>query len=254
MRRRDFIAGIAGSAAAWPLAARAQQGERMRRIGILQGGAANSTTHARNAAFLQRLQQLGWIEGQNVKVEYRYGSGSSDKLREYAAELAALAPDVILASGGSAAVPLQSATRTVPIVFAFVADPVGSGLVKSLSRPGGNLTGFIQGEYNLSGKWLQLLKEIAPSVVRVAVLRDHTISAGIGQFAVIQSVAASFGADVSPINIRDAGEIERDIAAFARLPNGGLIQTSTPILNVHRDLIIRLVARVTRTEGTVFSA
>jgi putative ABC transport system substrate-binding protein len=243
MRRREFLGGLSSAAAAWPLAARAQQGERVRRIGILQAGSPNSVTNARNAAFLEGLQQLGWVEGQNIQIEYRYGSGNPDKLRQYATELVALAPDVILASGGSAARPLQLATHTVPIVFAIVADPVGSGLVKSLSRPGGNLTGLIVGEYNLSGKWLQLLKEIAPTVVRVAVLRDNTISAGIGQFAVIQSVAPSLGVDVSPINIRDAGEIERDIAAFARIPNGGLIQTSTPLANVHRDLIVRLAAR-----------
>jgi ABC-type uncharacterized transport system substrate-binding protein len=216
---------------------------QMRRMGILQGTADNSVAHARNAAFLQALRQLGWTEGENIKIEYRYGSGEPDKLREYAAELAALAPDVILASGSSPTGALQLATRTVPIVFAIVPDPVGAGFVKSLSRPGGNITGFMQAEYNLSGKWLQLLKELAPSVTRVAVLRDPTISSGIGQFAVIQSVAPSIGIDVSPINIQNASEIERDVAAFAHIPNGGLIQTSTLFAAIHGGLIIALAAR-----------
>jgi putative ABC transport system substrate-binding protein len=241
MRRREFLGALGGAAAAWPLATRGQ--ERVRRIGILQGGPPNSVTHARNAAFLQGLQQLGWIEGKNITIEYRFGLGSPDKIRKYAAELAAHTPEVIVASGGSTAGPLQLATHSIPIVFAIVADPVGSGLVKSLSRPGGNLTGLVQAEYNLSGKWLQLLKEIAPNVTQVAVLRDRTISAGVGQFAVIQSVAPSIGIDVRPINVHDAGEIERDIAAFARIKNVGLIQTSTPILNAHRDLIIELATR-----------
>jgi putative ABC transport system substrate-binding protein len=194
MRRRDFIVAIVGLyAVSRSLAAHAQQAERIRRIGILQGTADNAAGRARNAAILEGLRQLGWIEGRNLTIEYRYGSGNPDRLRTYAAELVALAPDVIVASGASATTPLQQATRTVPIVFAIVPDPVGAGLVRSLARPGGNITGFVQSEYSLSGKWLELLKEIAPSVTRVAVLRDPTITSGIGQFAVIQSVAPSLG-------------------------------------------------------------
>jgi putative ABC transport system substrate-binding protein len=243
MKRREFIALMAG-AAAMPLAARAQPAERMRRIGLLQGGADdNSDVQARNAAFLQGMQQLGWIEGRNIKIDYRFAAGNPERTRRYAAELIALAPDVILASGSSTTGPLRLATRTVPIVFAIVPDPVGAGFVNSLSRPGGNVTGFMQSEYNLSGKWLELLKQIAPGVTRAAVLRDAAITAGIGQFAVIQSVAPSLGVDVRPINIRDAAEIERDIADFARIPNGGLIMTATPFATLYRDRIVALAAR-----------
>src|SRR5262245_29525875 len=203
MRRRNFIAGIAGSAVAWSLAARAQ--DRVRRIGILIPQTADDPeSHSRITAFAQGLQEFGWIVGRNVQIEYRWGAGDADRVRKYAAELAALAPDVIVNSGGSTLPPLLRATRTVPIVFVNVADPVGGGLVESLSRPGGNATGFIQFEYSLSGKWLELLKQIAPSVTRAAVLRDPAIIAGIGQFAVIQAFAPSVGVEVVPINLGDA--------------------------------------------------
>jgi putative ABC transport system substrate-binding protein len=245
MKRREFITLLGSAAAAWPLAARAQQGERMRRIGWLAGGAAadDPEWQARIAAFLQVLQQLGWTDGRNVRIDYRWGLGSADNIRKYAAELAALAPDVILASGTSTMAALLQATRTVPIVFLNVADPVGAGFVDSLARPGGNATGFSQFEYSISGKWLELLKQIAPGVTRAAVLRDAALTAGIGQFAVIQSVAPSVGVEVSPVNVRDGGEIERAVAAFARASNGGLIVTASALSLVHRALIITLAAR-----------
>jgi putative ABC transport system substrate-binding protein len=203
-----------------PLAARAQQADRVRRIGVLTGGTTvdDSEGQARIAAFLQGLQQLGWIDGRNVRVEMRWGAGNAANVRKYAAELAALAPDVIMASGSSSITALLAATRTVPIVFVNAADPVGAGFVDSLSRPGGNATGFMQFEYSLTGKWLELLKQIAPGVTRAAVLRDTTVS-GIGQFAVIQSVAPSVGVEVSPVSLRDATEIERVVTAFARSGN-----------------------------------
>ena len=190
----------------------------MRRIGVLIGGGAadDPDTLASIAAFLQGLQQLGWTDGRNVRIDTRWAAGNADNIRKYAAELAALAPDVIFATGTAAMGPLLQATRTVPIVFAIVTDPVGAGFVDSLARPGGNATGFMQFEYSLSGKWLELLKQIAPGVTRAAVLRDPAITAGIGQFAIIQSVAPSVGVEVSPVNVRDAGEIERAVAAFAR--------------------------------------
>ena len=244
LRRREFITLLGGSAAGWPLAARAQQPERMRRIGVLTGAAADDPeAQARIAAFLQGLQQLGWTDGRNVRIDYRWGAGNADNIRKYAAELVALAPDVILATGSAAMGPLLQATRTVPIVFVIVADPVGAGFVESLARPGGNATGFMQFEYSLSGKWLELLKQIAPGVTRAAVLRDPAIAAGIGQFGAIQSVAPSLGVEVSPINVRDAGEIERAVAAFARAANGGLIVTASALSTVHRELIIALAAR-----------
>ena len=196
----------------------------------------------RLSAFLQVLQQLGWIDGSNVRLDYRWGLGDPTNIRKYAAELVALAPDVILSVGTTSMGPLLQTTRTVPIVFVSVADPVGAGFVDSLARPGGNATGFIQYEYSLSGKWLELLKQIAPGVTRAAVLRDPTVTSGIGQFAVIQSVAPSVGVEVSPINLRDAGEIERAVAAFARSSNGGLIVTSGAGAVLHRELIIRLAA------------
>jgi putative tryptophan/tyrosine transport system substrate-binding protein len=243
MRRRAFIAGLAG-VAALPLAAHAQQGDRMRRIGVLSGGPeADADLQARLAAFRQALAHLGWTVGRNVQIDYRAFAGNADDARKYAAELVALAPDVILTAGSAPMAHLLRATRTVPIVFTIVPDPVGAGFVNSLSRPGGNATGFMQAEYSLSGKWLGLLKEIAPGVTRAAVFRDATITAGIGQFAVIQSVAPSIGIDVSPINVRDVGEIEHDVAAFARTPNGGLILTSTPLGIVHRELIVKLAAQ-----------
>ena len=244
MKRREFITMLGVSAAAWPLAARAQQAERMRRIGVLVGATADDLdAQARIRAFRQRLQQLGWTEGRNVRIDFRWPAGSADNARKYAAELVALAPDVILAGGGSTVVQLLQATRAVPIVFANVPDPVGAGFVDSLARPGGNATGFTNFEYSISGKWLELLKEIAPGVTRAAVLRDAAITAGVGQFAVIQSVAPSLGMDVSPVNVRDAAEIERAVAAFVRSPNGGLIVTGSALAGVHRDLILALAAR-----------
>jgi ABC-type uncharacterized transport system substrate-binding protein len=244
MRRRQFITLI-GAAAVWPLAARAQQSERVRRIGVLTGGPRPDDPDAQTniAAFLQALQQLGWTDGRNVRIEYRWGLGNPADIRKSAEELAALAPDVILSTGTASLAPLLQATRTVPIVFNNVADPVGAGFVDSLSRPGGNATGFMQFEYDLSGKWLELLKQIAPGVTRAAVLRDPTITSGIGQFAVIQSVAPSVGVEVRPVNVRDAGEIERAVAAFAGSPNGGLIVTASALAVVHRELIISLAAR-----------
>jgi ABC-type uncharacterized transport system substrate-binding protein len=244
MRRREFITLFGGAAAAWPLAAHAQQTERMRRIGVLMNVAADDPeAQARNVAFLQGLHELGWTDGRDVRIDYRWAAGDADRLRRYAAELVALAPDVVLASGTSTVGPLQRASGTVPIVFAGVADPVGAGFVNSMARPGSNATGFISFEYVLSGKWLELLKQIAPGVTRVAVLRDPEISGGTGQFGAIQSVAPSFGVELSPINVRDAGEIERAIAAFARSSNGGLILTASGLAMVHRDLIIALAAR-----------
>jgi putative tryptophan/tyrosine transport system substrate-binding protein len=239
--RREFIT-LLGGAAAWPVVARAQQGERMRRVGVLVGGAAADRSDI--AAFQQALQQLGWIDGRNVRIDYRFGLGNAAHVRSYTTELVALAPDVILAAGASVLAPLLQATRTVPIVFVSVVDPVGAGFVESLSRPGGNASGFIQFEYSLSGKWLQLLKEIAPAVTRAAVLRDAATTAGAGQFAVIQSVASSVGVEVSPINVHDAGEIERASTAFARSANGGLVVTASGGGAVHRDLIVALAARL----------
>jgi putative ABC transport system substrate-binding protein len=244
VKRRNFITGLGGAAMALPLAARAQQPDRMRRIGVLLGTPANDPdTQARLAAFLQALAQLGWTVGRNVQIDYRWSAGNPDDARKYAAELVALAPDVILTAGASSVGPLQQATRAVPIVFTIVPDPVGAGFVNSLARPGGNVTGLMQAEYSLSGKWLELLKEIAPGVTRAVVLRDAAITAGIGQFAVIQSVAPSVGIDVSPVNVRDAGEIEQAITAFARTANGGLILTSSGLAVVHRELIVTLAAR-----------
>jgi putative ABC transport system substrate-binding protein len=242
MKRREFISLI-GGAAAWPLAASAQQPERMRRIGVLSGPAVDDQDNkVRLAAFEQRLQQLGWTDGHNVRIDYRFAAANLENYRNYAAELVALAPHVILAPGTSLVHMLQ-ATRTIPIVFPIAADPVGSGLVESLSRPGGNATGFLVFEYDLSAKWLELLKEIAPGVTRAAVLRDPTAITGIGQFAVIQSVARSVGVEVSPLNLRDASETERAVTAFARSSNGGMIVTGSALASVQRNLIIELAAR-----------
>jgi ABC-type uncharacterized transport system substrate-binding protein len=241
--RRDFIS-LLGGAAAWPLAALAQQSERVRRIGVLMGQAANDPEgQARIAAFLQGLQELGWSVGRNVRIDIRWSAGNADDTRKYAAELVALAPDIILASTTPSAGALLQATRTVPIVFTVVADPVGAGFVDSLARPGGNATGFITFEYGLAAKWLELLKEIAPGTTRAAVLRDPTITAGIGQFAAIQTAAPSLGMEIVPVNVRDASEIERAVAAFARVGKGGLIVTGSPLTQLHRDLIIMLTAR-----------
>ena len=243
MKRRQFIRLIGGAAVAWPLAARAQQPDRMRRIGALAGIEDDGEGRARFASFQQGLQQLGWTHGRNVQIDYRFGGGDADNIRKHAVELAALAPDVILAAGAAAVGPVLQATRTVPIVFVIVPDPVGAGFVDSLARPGGNATGFINFEYSVGAKWLELLKAVAPSVTRVAVLRDAFITAGTGQFGAIQSAAPSVGVEVSPVNVRDAGEIERAVAAFARSSNGGLIVTGSALAVVHRDLIITLAAR-----------
>jgi putative ABC transport system substrate-binding protein len=242
--RRDFITLLGGAVAAWPLAARAQQPERMRRVGVLMNLTADDPeASARVTAFAQGLQQLGWTAGHNVRIDYRWGAVDADRSRSYAAELVALAPDVILASGIPVVTALLQATRTVPIVFAQIVDPVGSGLVASLARPGGNATGFTVFEYGMSGKWVELLKEIAPGVKRVAVLRDAGSSSGSGQLGAIQSAASSFGMELSLVGMSDAGEIEHAVTAFARAANGGVIVTgSTPAI-VHRELITTLAAR-----------
>jgi putative tryptophan/tyrosine transport system substrate-binding protein len=238
MKRRKFIA-LLGGAAAWPLAARAQQGTRMRRIGVLHNFAADDPLgQARNGVFLQGLQQAGWTIGRNVQIETRWAAGDAGRLRTYAAELVALAPDVILGTGNAGAAPLLQATRTVPIVFVIVPDPVGAGFVDSLARPGGNATGFTSFEYGLSAKWLELLKQIAPSVTRAGVLRDPALASGPAQFAAIQSMAPSLGVEVSPVN-----EIERAIAALARSANSGLIVTGSALVAVHRRRIIMVAAR-----------
>jgi ABC-type uncharacterized transport system substrate-binding protein len=244
MIRREFIT-LLGGAAAWPVAAHAQQPERMRRIGVLMAATADDREfQPRMEAFQQGLALLGWTEGRNVRVETRWAGSNADDIRKHAVELAALAPDAILAGSGTTTVaPLLQATRTVPIVFVVVIDPVGAGFVASLARPGGNATGFLMFEYGLSGKWLEVLKQIAPGVKRVAVLRDATIASGIGQFGAIQSAAPSLGMEAIPINVRDVGEIERDIAAFAHSSNGGVIVAGSPEASRHRDLIITLVAR-----------
>jgi putative tryptophan/tyrosine transport system substrate-binding protein len=243
MRRREFIT-LLSSAAAWPLAARAQQpGERMRRIGVLMYLAADDPEgQARLAAFAQALKQLGWNEGRNLRIDTRWAR--ADDLHRHAAELVALAPDVLVAATGTATVaPLLQATRTVPIVFVTVVDPVGAGFVASLARPGGNATGFTIYEYSMSGKWLELLKEIAPPVTRAAVLRDPAVASGIGQFGAVQIVAPSLGVEVTPVDIRDAGEIERAVSAFANGSNGGLVVTGSAGAIVHRELIATLAAR-----------
>ena len=239
MKRRDFIT-LLGGAAAWPLTARAQQRE-MRRIGVLTALASDDPEgQARLAAFAQGLQQSGWTVGQNVRVDYRWSGGNADNMRKYAAELVALAPDVILAHSSQAIAPLLQATRTVPIVFTAVSDPVGAGYVDSLARPGGNATGFLVWEYSIAGKWLELLKEIAPGVTRAAVLRETVVAGGPALFGVIQAAAPSLGVELRPVDVRDAGEIERAITAFAQGANGGLIVTGSILAAVHRDLIVTL--------------
>jgi putative ABC transport system substrate-binding protein len=244
MKRRQFITLLGGAAAAWPVVARAQQRERMRRIGVLLPAAADDAEfQARVGAFLQALALLGWTIGRNVRIDTRWAGADAASIRRHAVELAALAPDVILAFGGSTVGPLLQATRTVPIVFPAAVDPVGSGFVDSLARPGGNATGFMGFEYSLGGKWLELLKQIAPGVKRVAVLRDAANPSGNALFGVIQAAAPSLRVEVNPVNMRDAGEIERAVTAFARASNGGLIMTANPFAIVHRDLIITLAAR-----------
>jgi putative ABC transport system substrate-binding protein len=243
MGRREFVT-VLGGMAAWPVVGRAQQpGERMRRIGVFVSVADDSEGQTRIAAFLQALQLFGWAEGRNVRIDTRWGAGDPDLFRRYAAELVALEPDVILVSGGSGMGAMLQATRTVPVVFVQVTDPVGAGFVDSLSRPGGNTTGFTQFEYGISAKWLELLKQIAPDVTRAAVLRDPAIASGVGQFAVIQSVAPPLGVELTPVNVRDANEIERAVMNFARSGHGGLIVSASALAVVHRDLIVRLAVR-----------
>jgi putative ABC transport system substrate-binding protein len=245
MRRRDFLGILGGSAAAaWPLAARAQQGERVRRIGVLVSQPADDPEgQARMVAFRQGLQEVGWIAGRNVQIDIRWGGGSIDRIRSAAAELVALAPDVILASGGQVVAPLLDATRTVPIVFTQTPDPVGAGFVDSLARPGGNITGFTIFEYGISGKWLELLKQVAPGLTRAAVLRDPSNPAGTGQWGAIQAVAPSFGVELSPVDVRTVSEIERAVTRFGSGSNGGLIVTANGFAILYRDPIIALAAR-----------
>jgi len=244
MKRREFITLIGGAAAAWPLTARAQQAERVRRIGVLMAMTADDPESApRLAAFAQGLQQSGWTIGQNVRVDYRWSGGNADNMRKYVAEMVTLAPDIILAHSSAAVAPLLQATRTIPIVFTTVSDPVGAGYVDSLARPGGNATGFLVWEYSIAAKWLELLKEIAPRVTRAAVLRESAIAAGPGQFAVIQAAAPSLGVELRVVDMREVGEIERAITAFAQSANGGLIVTGSPWAVSHRGLIVALAAR-----------
>ena len=244
MRRRDFIKVVVGFATAWPLAARAQQSGQMKHLAVLMNETAdNPEGQSRFAAFLQGLQEAGWAVGRNLRIDIRWGAGDIDRLRRYAAELVSLAPDVILGQGSSTMRPLLQATRTVPIVFPASSDPVGAGFVDSLARPGGNATGFMTFEYSLSGKWLELLKETAPTITRVAVLRDPNQGSGTSMYATIQAMAPSLRVEVTPINMRDAGEIERAIEVFTRVSNGGLIVTSGGSIDVRRDLIIALAAR-----------
>jgi putative ABC transport system substrate-binding protein len=244
MRRRTFITLLGSAAAAWPLATRAQQPRRMRRIGVLTPFPADDAEgHARLTAFTQALQQLGWTVGQNVRIDYRWGPGNPATMRKHATELVALEPDVILALTTAAVGPLLEASRTVPIVFVTVADPVGAGFVETLARPGGNATGFTPYEYSISGKWLELLKEIAPRVTRAAVLRDTSIAVGLAQFGAIQAVAPSVGVELRPVDVSDAGEIERALAAFAQGSNGGMVVIGSPSAAIHRGLITALAAK-----------
>jgi putative tryptophan/tyrosine transport system substrate-binding protein len=244
MRRREFLGVLGGVATTWPLAARAQVRGQVRRIGVLMPAAADDPDfRARLAAFHQGLAILGWTIGDNVNIDTRWATTDAAEIRRNSAELAALAPDVILAHAATTVGPLLQATRTVPVVFPAVVDPVGAGFVDSLARPGGNATGFMNYEYSLSGKWLELLKQIAPGVTRVAVLRNAASASGPGQFAAVQAVAPSLGVEANPVNVRDAGEIERAVADFARAPNGGLIVTASPAAALHRELIISLAAR-----------
>jgi putative ABC transport system substrate-binding protein len=240
MRRRQFIT-LLGTAAAWPIAAPAQQGERMRRVGVLMGQGKDDPGDARFGAFLQGLQQLGWSIGRNVRIDTRWGTTPAE-IRKGATELVALGPDMILAGGGATVAPLQEATSAVPIVFVQVADPVGAGFVATLAKPGGNVTGFTNFEFGISGKWLELLKEVAPRVTRIAVLRDVSVASGPGQLGALQGAAPAFGVELTPVGMRDASEIERGIDAFARFPNDGLIVPAGGAAVVHRDLIVALAA------------
>jgi putative ABC transport system substrate-binding protein len=244
MKRRKFITLLGSAAAVWPLTARAQQRERVRRIGVFMPGTADGREYqANNAAFLQAFGELGWIVGRNVRIDFRWGAGDVERYRDIAADLVSLAPDAVLAEGYATVSALQKATRSVPIVFVDVIDPVGGSLVASLARPGGNTTGFLLSEFGFSGKWLELLKEIAPVVTHVAVIRDPAIASQIGMFGGIQSVAPSLGVELRPIDIRDVGEMERAVVAFAGLPNVGLIVTPSAQARRFRDLIITLAAR-----------
>ena len=244
MRRRDFIRMVGSAAATWPVAAGAQQREPLRRVAVLEPIAKDTpSAHARYSAFLEGFEKLGWTDGRNVQILARWGGGNEVETRKYADELVALAPDVILAGGGSGAELMLKATRTIPIVFVVVPDPVGAGYVERLSRPGSNATGFMMFEYNLCGKWLELLKEIAPNVTHAAVLRDPGFAHGIGQFAVIQAAAPSVGIEVSPIDLREPNQIERAIATFAQSPNGGIIVTASGIAAANVNLIIAAAAR-----------
>jgi putative tryptophan/tyrosine transport system substrate-binding protein len=243
MIRREFITLLGSAAASWPLAAGAQQPARMRRIGVLMNLTADDPeSPARLAAFAQGLADLGWTIGRNLRIDYRWAAGDPERIRRDADELVALAPDLILSSGTPTVAALQKATRSVPIVFAQVVDPVGNGFVETLARPGGNITGFSVFEYGISGKWLELLKEIAPSVTRAAILRDLALASGSGQFGALQSVAPSLGVELSPVGVGDAGAMERAVVAFARSPNGGLIVTASTLAVIHRELITRLAA------------
>ncbi len=244
MKRRDFITMLGGAAAVWPLTAHAQQGERMRRLGVLINLTADDPEgHARITAFAQGLQEEGWTTGRNVRIDYRWGGAGADAMAKYAAELVALAPDVILAATSSSVAALQRITRTIPIVFVQVIDPVSAGFVASLARPGGNATGFTIIEYGFSGKWLELLKEVAPRITRAAIIRDPTGLFQMGQMGAIQSVAPLLGVELRPVEARDAGEIERAVTAFARSGNGGLIVLSGNSSLAHRELIVTLAAR-----------
>jgi putative ABC transport system substrate-binding protein len=245
MQRREFITLLGGAAAAWPFSVRAQQPDRIKRVGWLAGGLAENDpeSKARRTAFVQSLRELGWTEGQNIQIDYRWGAGNADVTRKYAAELVALAPDVTLGIASQAVSALQQASRTIPIIFVLVPDPIGAGFVDSLARPGGNATGFTTFDYGFGGKWLELLKEIAPGVKRVAVIRDPTNPAGSGQWGAIQSMASSVGVELSSINSRATDEIERAIATFARQPNGGLIMTGSTTAAARRDALIALITR-----------
>lgn len=243
MQRRDFIKAIASSAAIWPLAARAQQ-DKMRLVGATTSLVENGPEgKARLAAFLQALQALGWVEGRNLRIEYRYGDGTPERVRKNAAELVALAPDVTLVTGSPSLEPMLRLTQSLPIVFVQATDPVGAGFIESLSRPGGNATGFTASDYDAAGKRLELLKEVAPNMTRAAVLRDATTTSGIGQWAASQAVAPALNVDLRPVNVSDPAEIERKIGAFARDPDGGMVVTESGPAIVHRDLIIALAAR-----------
>jgi putative tryptophan/tyrosine transport system substrate-binding protein len=242
--RREFVVTLGGAAAMWPLAALAQQPAQLRRIGVLMPFAEDDPVgQARVAAFVQGLQQSGWTDGRNVRIDYRWSAGDTDRIRKLAMELIALGPDVVMAFTSAGVAPLRQVTSTVPIVFAVVADPVGAGYVESLARPGGNVTGFEAYEYGVSGKWIELLKEIVPHLTRVAVLRDSAIPAGLGQFGALQAVAPSFGVELRPLDLNDPGGIEHGIAAFTKGSNNGLIVTGSPSATRHRNLIITLAAR-----------